>query len=197
MKTDFNSDEMSRRDIYRMLTAVVVPRPIAWVATTSTSGVDNLAPHSFFTVASVDPPIIQFTSVGVKDSLTNIEATKEFVVNMAPTSLIDSVNLTGAACPPEISEFDIADLAKEQSLTVTAPRVAESPVSLECVLHEIIPMGNCHLVFGKVTHAVVETSMLEGNHPVISKMGPLSRLGLDEWGTSLNVQELKRIRVLD
>lgn len=197
MKTDFYSGEMSRRDIYRMLTAVVVPRPIAWVSSTSASGVDNLAPHSFFTVASVDPPVVQFTSVGVKDSLTNIEATKEFVVNIAPTSLIESVNLTGAACSPEISEFDLADLTREQSVTVTAPRVAESPVSLECTLHDLIPMGNCHLVFGKVTHTVVETSVLEGSHPLMKKMAPLSRLGLDEWGTSLDIQEVKRIRTLD
>lgn len=180
-----------------MLTAVVVPRPIAWVSTTSGSGIDNLAPHSFFTVASVDPAVIQFTSVGAKDSLANIEATKEFVVNMAPASLIESVNLTGAACPPEVSEFDVADLTRESSRTVIAPRVAESPVSLECRLHDIIPIGNCHLVFGKVVHVVVETSMLEGSHPLIKKMEPLSRLGLNEWGTTFDVQELKRIRTLD
>src|SRR5699024_1620164 len=104
MKTDFHSGEMSRRDMYRMLTAVVVPRPVAWVSTTSASGVDNLAPHSFFTVASVDPPVVQFTSVGVKDSLRNIKSTEEFVVNMAPKNLIGAVNLTGASCPPEVSE---------------------------------------------------------------------------------------------
>lgn len=194
MKTNFHSDEMPRRDIYRMLTAVVVPRPIAWVSSTSANGIDNLAPHSFFTVASVDPPVVQFTSVGVKDSLINIEATKEFVVNIAPTSLINSVNLTGAACPPEVSEFDVADLTRESSVTITAPRVAESPVSLECVLYDLIPMGNCHLVFGRVTHVAVETSVLEGSHPLVKKMAPLSRLGLDEWGTSLGVQEIKRIR---
>jgi len=196
MKTDFHSGEMSRRDMYRMLTAVVVPRPVAWVSTTSASGVDNLAPHSFFTVASVDPPVVQFTSVGVKDSLRNIKSTEEFVVNMAPKNLIGAVNLTGASCPPEVSEFDVAGLTREASMTVATPRVAESPVSLECALHDLIPMGNCHLVFGKVMHTVVETSMLEGSHPLMNKMAPLSRLGLDEWGTSVDIQELKRIRTL-
>jgi flavin reductase (DIM6/NTAB) family NADH-FMN oxidoreductase RutF len=72
---------MTAGDFYRLLTAVVVPRPIAWVSNTSTEGVDNLAPHSFFTVASVSPPIVQFTSVGEKDSLRNIEATEQFVIN--------------------------------------------------------------------------------------------------------------------
>jgi|SRR5699024_1574850 len=197
MKKDFYTDEMSLGDVYRMLTAVVVPRPIAWISTSWANELDNLAPHSFFTVASVEPPIIQFTSVGVKDSLTNIQATQEFVVNLAPISLIDAVNLTGANCPPEVSEFDVAGLAREPSLTVNAPRVQESPVSLECVLHKIIPMGNCHLVFGKVKHIVVDACALEGSHPHIDELAPLSRLGLDEWGTSLEIQKLKRIRTID
>ncbi|KFF59417.1 flavin reductase, partial [Cryobacterium sp. MLB-32] len=83
MRTHFEPNRMPPRDFYRLLTSVVVPRPIAWVSSTSATGVHNLAPHSFFTVASVNPPIVQFTSVGEKDTLRNIQATKDFVVNFS------------------------------------------------------------------------------------------------------------------
>lgn len=197
MRTDFSPEEMSARDFYRLLTAVVVPRPIAWVSSRSAGGVDNLAPHSFFTVASVDPPIVQFTSVGEKDSLRNIRATGEFVVNLSPASLLEEVNATGTNFPPEVSEFDAAGLTREASLTVKPPRVTESPVALECKAHRILPMGDCTLVFGLVTHAVVSSEVLEGNHPKIDQLDPLSRLGLDEWGTLGGIREIKRIRKAD
>jgi len=80
----FDPDEMKSRDFYRILNSVVVPRPIAWVCSRSADGVDNLAPHSFYTVSCVKPPIVQFTSVGRKDSLNNVEATGEFTVNLTP-----------------------------------------------------------------------------------------------------------------
>lgn len=197
MRTDFSPGELSSRDFYQLLTAVIVPRPIAWVSSTSAEGVDNLAPHSFFTVASVNPPVIQFTSVGKKDSLRNILATREFIVNLAPGSLIDEVNATGTNFPPDVSEFDAAGLTREAGLTVQVPRVAESPVALECTLHSTLEMGDCVLVFGEVTHAVVATAVLQGTHPGITKLDPLSRLGLDEWGTLGPISELKRIRRAD
>ena len=84
---------------YPWLTATVVPRPIAWVSSRSADGIDNLAPHSFFTVASAEPPIVSFTSVGDKDTLRNVRATGEFVVALAPRSLADAVNRTATDFP--------------------------------------------------------------------------------------------------
>ncbi|WP_152602230.1 flavin reductase family protein [Cryobacterium roopkundense] len=188
---------MPPRDFYRLLTSVVVPRPIAWVSSTSPTGVHNLAPHSFFTVASVDPPILQFTSVGEKDTLRNIEATGNFVVNFSPVNLFEEINATGTDFAPEVSEFDQAGLTREPSLTVETPRVAESPVALECRLHRTIRMGDCTLVFGEVTHAAVSSEVLDGSHPRIELLNPLSRLGLDEWGTLGPIKEIKRIRASD
>ncbi|GAA3669831.1 flavin reductase family protein [Arthrobacter ginkgonis] len=194
MRKDFDPGQLTPRDFYRLLTAVVVPRPIAWVSSTSAEGVDNLAPHSFFTVASVNPPIVQFTSVGEKDSLRNIRATGEFVVNLAPAELMPEVNATGTNFPPDVSEFDAAGLTREAARSVGVPRVAESPVALECRLHTALPIGDCVVVFGKVTHAAVDLSVLEGSHPRIDLLEPLARLGLDEWATTGSVRELKRIR---
>ena len=197
MRTDFSPSATSARDFYRLLTAVVVPRPIAWVSSVSPEGIDNVAPHSFFTVASTNPPIVQFTSVGEKDSLRNITASGEFVVNLAPAALLEEVNATGTNFPPEISEFDAAGLTREPSLTVAAPRVKESPAVLECRLHSVLPIGDSTLVFGEVTHAAVSEEVLDGSHPRIDLLEPLARLGLDEWGTLGEIQDLGRIRLED
>ena len=197
MRIDFSPTDTSARDFYRLLTAVVVPRPIAWVSSVSPEGVDNLAPHSFFTVASTNPPIVQFTSVGEKDSLRNITGSREFVVNLAPAALLEEVNATGTNFPPDVSEFDAAGLTREPSLTVGAPRVKESLAVLECRLHSLLPMGDSILVFGEVTHAAVNDAVLDGSHPRIDLLEPLSRLGLDEWGTLSTISDLKRIRLRD
>lgn len=197
MRADFDPGEMSSRDFYRLLTAVVVPRPIAWVSSTSETGVDNLAPHSFYTVASVNPPIVQFTSVGEKDSLRNIQAQKEFVVNLTPAWLFEEVNATGTDFPAEISEFDAAGLTREPSATVGPPRVKESPVALECRLHRTLPMGDCALVFGEVTYAAVSAEVLDGSHPQMDLLEPLARLGRNEWGTTGPIREIRRIRAAD
>ncbi len=194
MRKDFSPAGLPSGEFYRLLTAVVVPRPIAWVSSTSSDGVDNLAPHSFFTVASVTPPIIQFTSVGRKDTLRNISERGEFVVNLAPAGFLAEVNATGTNFPPEVSEFDAASLTREAGLTVGVPRVAESPVALECRLHSTLAMGDCVLVFGEVTHAAVALDVLEGDHPRIDLLEPLARLGRDEWGHLGPVEELGRIR---
>lgn len=127
MRTEFNPAQMEPVAVYRLLTSTVVPRPIAWVSTVSADGVDNLAPHSFFTVSSAAPPIVQFTSVGRKDSLRNVEATGQFVVNLAPESLIDEVNKTATDFPAGVSEFDAVGVEREASTRVKAPRVAHSP----------------------------------------------------------------------
>ena len=133
MRTDLDPAEMSGRDFYKLLNSVVVPRPIAWVSSTSDDGVDNLAPHSFFTVSCVTPPIIQFTSVGRKDSQRNIEETREFVVNLTPESLFEEVNATATDFPNDEDEFAEVGVVRESSLRVGPPRVAGSPVALECV----------------------------------------------------------------
>ena len=195
MRRDVVPDPGARRAFYSFLTSVVVPRPIAWISSTSAKGVDNLAPHSFFTIASVDPPIVQFTSVGRKDSVRNIEATGEFVVAFTPERLFEQVNATGTGFAPDVSEFDMVGLTREPSATVRPPRVLESPVALECRLHSTLEMGNSTLVFGEVLHAVVSEDVLDGDHPAIDALRPLSRLGRNEWGTAGRIRDITRIPV--
>ena len=196
-RRDVIPDPSNSRSFYTFLTSVVVPRPIAWISSISAGGVDNLAPHSFFTIASVDPPIVQFTSVGRKDSVRNIEATGEFVVGFTPEHLFEAVNATGTDFPSDVSEFDAVGLTREPSATVAPPRVLQSPVALECRLHLIQDMGDCTLVFGEVLHAVVSEEVLDGALPSIDALRPLSRLGKNEWGTAGTIRSITRIPVGD
>ncbi|MER5718091.1 flavin reductase family protein [Streptomyces sp. NPDC002132] len=198
MRIDHDPEVLGSRAFYRLLTAVVVPRPIAWVSTLSADGVTaNLAPHSFFTVACTDPPIVQFTSVGRKDSLRNIEATGEFVVNLAPEPLFEQINASAVDFPAEEDEFDAVGIEREPSLRVAPPRVAASPVALECRLHSTLGIGNSTLVLGQVVHAVVDEDVLVDGHPDIRRLRPLARLGGDEWSTIGEVRELARIPYRD
>lgn len=193
-RTTFDPDEIGAGAFYKLLTASIVPRPIAWVSSTSEDGVDNLAPHSFFTVACVSPPIVQFTSVGRKDSLRNIEATGEFVVNVTPEPLFEQVNATGTNYPGDHSEFDALGIEREPSRLVGPPRVQDSPVALECKLHSTIHLGDSWLVLGRVVHAAVHDSVLaDDGLPDIGKLAPLSRLGRIEWGTRGEIREIERI----
>lgn len=198
MRVDLDPETMSRNDFYRVLTAVVVPRPIAWVSTVSPHRfVANLAPHSFFTVSCVSPPMVQFTSVGRKDSLNNVEATGEFVVNLAPEELFEQVNATATDFPAGVGEFDAVGIAREPSLRVKPPRVAASPVALECTLHSTVTLGDSTIVIGRVVHAAVSEAVIVDGHPEVRRLRPLARLGKDEWGTLGEVLEISRIRYSD
>lgn len=191
-RRDFDPAQL-RRAVYPLLNSVVVPRPIAWVSTRSASGVDNLAPHSFFTIAGIDPPVVQFTSVGTKDSLRNALATEEFVVCVCTEPLMELVNLTGTDYPAEASEFDAVGLTREPSLLVAPYRVAESPVALECRLIGTKEFGECTVVFGQVVHIAVDESVLRDDRPAIDLLQPVARLGANEWSTIGEVTSRRRI----
>ncbi|MGW1029582.1 flavin reductase family protein [Streptomyces sp. NPDC002577] len=194
MRVDFDPETMSPHRFYRLLTSVVVPRPIAWVSTISKDhSVPNLAPHSFFTVACTQPPIVQFTSVGRKDSLRNVEDTGEFVVNFCSEPLFEQVNATGTDFPAHLGEFEAVGIDQEPSLRVKPPRVAASPVALECRLHSTLCLGDSTVVFGRVVHAVVSEDVVVDGHPDIELLRPLSRLGRDEWGTMGQIKEIARV----
>jgi flavin reductase (DIM6/NTAB) family NADH-FMN oxidoreductase RutF len=144
-------------------------------------------------VSSVDPPIVQFTSVGRKDSLINVERTGEFVVCLTPEPLFEHVNATATDFPADVSEFDAVGIEREASLRVAPPRVARSPVALECKLHTTLNFGLGTVVMGRVVHAVVDEDALEHGRPAIERLAPLSRLGGNEWGTRGEIRDITRI----
>lgn len=181
-------------EAYRLLTALVVPRPIAWISTVSADGVGNLAPHSFFSVACAKPPIVSWTSVGHKDTLANVLATKEFVVNLATLPQLDLVNASSAAFASEDDEAGRLGIEMEPSDSVRPPRVAGSPASLECELHSTIDLGDSVLVLGTVVAITADDYVLVDGHPEMARLQPVSRLGKDEWGMPPAVHAAPRPR---
>ena len=144
---NFNLSELGIQEKYRLLSGGVTPRPIAWISTRSKSGVDNIAPYSFFTVASCNPPVLLYTQVtqrsGIdKDTLQNLKETGECVINIVNTHLLEKMNLTSASIDIDESEFDLAGLEHSTSNVVNPLSVKESPVRYECTLREIINLGD-------------------------------------------------------
>ena len=174
-------------DAYRLLTALVVPRPIAWVSTLSGDGVGNLAPHSFFTVACARPPTVQFTSVGAKDTLRNVLATGEFVVSLASLPMLDMVNASSARFEAGVDEAEALGVTMEPSDRFSPHRVADSPASLECTLHSTVELGD-------VVAITVRSEVLEDGHPAMRHLNPLSRLGRNECGLPPEVVAVDRPR---
>jgi flavin reductase (DIM6/NTAB) family NADH-FMN oxidoreductase RutF len=195
-RLELDPDEVGPDTTYSWLTQVVVPRPIAWVSTTSADGVDNVAPHSFFTVSSQDPPVVQFTSVGRKDSLRNIEETGEFVVNVVTEPLALVANETATDYPRELDEFAEVGIEREPSAVVRPPRVAGSPVSLECRLVGLQPFGTGRrastVVFGRVLRIAVSESVLTDGRVDVRLLRPVARLGGPRWAALGEVLTIHR-----
>ncbi|MDQ6641422.1 MAG: flavin reductase family protein [Actinomycetota bacterium] len=183
---------------YALLNSLVVPRPIAWVSTLDSEGRGNLAPHSFFSVASADPPTVMFTSVGRKDTVRNVAATGEFVVNIASAPMLHAINDSSAPFDPDVDEARRLHINMEPSVTVAPPRVADSPASIECRLHRMVEVGRSSVVvMGEVALVTVRDEVLQGNHPAMEHLQPLSRLGRNEWGLPPEVIRLDRPRSAD
>lgn len=173
--------EQSHATNYKLVTNLVVPRPIAWVTSQSPDGVINLAPFSFFNAVGANPVYLIF-SVGtndageLKDTARNIQANGEFVVNMVTEDLFDAMNVSAADFPPEMSELAIAGLHIEPSIHIRVPRVAEAQVSMECKLHDIQDLGGNTLIFGEVVMFHVADHLV-GERFHINGFTPIGRLG--------------------
>ena len=160
-------ESVSKAELYMLLLRIVRPRPIAWVSTVSSGGVLNLAPFSFFTAVTSKPPTICFSPARLpdgskKDSLVNVEATGEFVVNVVPEELVEKMNDTAIDFPAEVDEFESAGLTPVPGDLVSPPRVKESPVNMECKLLQVVPVGeDGALVIGEIVRFHVSEDVLK------------------------------------
>lgn len=178
---------------YSPFKALVVPRPIGWITSISAEGRVNLAPFSFFNGVSADPPMVMFScnglhaDGGVKDSVANVEATGEFVVNLASWDLRDQMNQTSAMVPRETNEMELAGLAAAPSRLVRPPRVAASPAHLECRLLQIVRLPDGargapnFTVFGRVVAIHVDDRFIRDGLVDTAAMRPIARLGYHDY----------------
>ncbi len=201
----FHSHDFAKlavRDVYRILVASIVPRPIAFVTTVDENGVTNLAPFSFFNGVSSNPPYLVFSIARMpdgtkKDTLRNIEKVGEFVVNTAEEGFVDQVNATSATLPYGESEIEKVGLNIIPSIWVTPPRVAESAIQMECRLDQIVEIGGAEaggaaLVIGKILGIHVADRVMENGQIDYAKLKPVARLGSDQWLRGGEIFRLRR-----
>lgn len=180
-------DESNWKTVYKLMIGAIVPRPIGWVSTVDLSGKPNLAPFSFFNAVCSNPahvlfcPTVRSTDLGQKDTLHNVRATGEFVVNIVTEDLAEAMNKTATEFPREINEFEVAGLTPVASDTVSPPRVGESPVNFECKVTQIIeigdPPGGGNIVIGKVLKIHVADDVVFGGDKIDPlKLKPIGRM---------------------
>lgn len=184
---EIKTDTLEWRDAYKLLQGSVLPRPIAFVSSQDANGNANLAPFSFFTVISANPMMICFSpmrrgSDGTKkDTLKNIEGTKEFVINIVSEDFVLQMNDCATEFASDVDEFEASGLTKAASVAVKPSRVKESKVHLECVLDQVLHFGGEEagagsLVIGKVVHFHVEDDLYENGRINSEKLNPVGRL---------------------
>ncbi|HEY1679771.1 MAG TPA: flavin reductase family protein [Candidatus Sulfotelmatobacter sp.] len=204
--------ELPPRDLYNILLSSVAPRPIAWVSTINSEGQPNLAPFSFFNCVCVDPPLLAFApgfrpsrnagsegaavSTEAKDTLRNVRATGEFVVNVVTYDLIEAMNLTSGEYDPAINEFELAKVTPLPSKVVRPARVGESPVSFECKLRHILDFSNAaqgtSLVVGEVVALHVSDACLSSGRIDRDSLDLVGRMGGIQYSRTTNRIELAR-----
>lgn len=163
MTMEFRTSELSTRECYRLLTGVIVPRPVAWVTTLSPTGDINLAPFSAFTLVSPQPPMVGFTVGPKKDTAANVKARGEFVVNIADMSQLDALHGSSYEFPPEVSEVSELGLDTIPSVEIATPRIAQAPVQMECRLHKIHLHGDfgTHFVVGEIVMFHIQDALIQ------------------------------------
>jgi flavin reductase (DIM6/NTAB) family NADH-FMN oxidoreductase RutF len=184
--------DWDKREFYLLMTALVVPRPIGWMSTVSASGVRNLAPYSYFNLMGSDPFYVAFGSTGVKDTLTNVRETKQFVANIATMHLLEKMNFTSGDFPREEDEFGWAGLTPVPSEKVLPPRVGEAKAHLECEMAQVVDDGNTHIVLGRIVHAHVDPSVWKDGRVDARLLDPICRLSGSSYGSLGDIWRVDR-----
>lgn len=178
--------------------AIVAPRPIGWVSTLSAAGVANLAPYSYFNAVAQDPHYIVLGSGGRKDTLRNIQDTDEFALSLATFDLREQMNASSANVAHGVDEFSLAGLGKAACRFIAAPRVAESPVCLECRLFKVIDLPDDggsvadYLIIGRVIGIHIDDRFIADGRVDTAAMQPIARLGYSEYATVTEAWRMRR-----
>ena len=198
----FDPRELEQTAIYKLLTGIVIPRPIGWISTISEDGINNLAPFSYFNAVGDDPPHVMFSTVhsnnSNKDTLNNVLATKQFVVNMVTEDLVEQMNLTSQPIAANESEFELAGLTPIASSLVKPPRVKECKITMECeMVHhyklENSKTGGATIVIGKIVLFHIDESVLLENYKInIETYKPVARLAGSNYSKIGEIFSIKR-----
>lgn len=179
--------------------AIVAPRPIGWISTLDAEGRANLAPYSFFNAVSDNPHVVMFSSTGWKDSAANVEATGEFVCNLATWDLREQMNATSTPAEHGVSEFELAGLTPAECRIVKAPRVAETPIAMECKHLSTTRLKTIEgeevdrwVVMGQVVGIHIDDAFIHDGMIDVTELKPLARLGYKDYSVVESVFQMVR-----
>lgn len=198
----FDPNELEHTAVYKLLTGSIIPRPIGWISSVSENGINNLAPFSYFNAVGDDPPHIMFSAGkgnnANKDTLNNILANKQFVVNMVTEELTEQMNMTAQGVPSDIDEFELAGLTPIPSLKIKPMRVKESPITFECELvHHYFLEGHKNgaacVVIGRIVMMHFDDKVLSDNYKInLENYRPVSRLAGSGYSKIGEIFSVKR-----
>jgi len=198
----FDPNELEHTSVYKLLTGTVIPRPIGWISSISENGINNLAPFSYFNAVGDDPPHIMFSTGrgnnSNKDTLNNVLATKQFVVNMVTEELAEQMNITAQSVPSEIDEFELAGVTPIASHKIKPMRVKESPITFECELvhHYFLEdhkHGGACVVIGRIVMMHFDDNVLLDNYKInLETYRPISRLAGSHYSKLGELFSVKR-----
>lgn len=198
----FNPNELDYSAVYKLLTGSVIPRPIGWISSISEAGINNLAPFSYFNAVGEDPPHVMFSTVRGnntnKDTLNNVLATKQFVVNMVTEELAERMNATSQSVPADVDEFELTGLTPIPSLKIKPMRVKESPITFECELvhHYFLEdhkNGGACIMIGRIVMMHFDEKVLLDNYKInLETYKPISRLAGSNYAKLGELFSIKR-----
>lgn len=194
---------ISYKSVYKIMTGSILPRPIGWISSIDSSGRPNLAPFSFFNAVCSNPPTVLFCSSirgsdgKTKDTLNNVRATNEFVVNIVTEELLQAMNASSIEAPPDFDEFNYAGLTLAPSVMIKPPRVKESPIHYECRVKQIIDIsdqpGGASIVIGSILHIHVDDGVMFGEDKIdLAALKPIGRLMGSGYCRVTDIIEIER-----
>ncbi len=183
---EINPKELALKEVYKLMSASILPRPIAFVSTISKDGIPNLAPFSFYSGITSNPPTIGFAPArnadgSKKDTLNNIEATGAFAVHVVDEDILKPMAATAAGFPPEVDEFKEAGLTPASCTVIPVPRIKEAKICLECKLLQVVPVGgnaagSGFWVIGEIVHFHIDDSVWNDGYIDVQKLQPVGRM---------------------
>ncbi len=191
---------MGTRELYKLLAGSIVPRPIAFVSTVNKNDIPNAAPFCFFMGVTPNPPTIALSIIrrgeggDKKDTIHNIESTRDFVINIVDEALASAMNMASGSYPSDMSEFDVTGLTPVPSEYIKSPRIAESPIQMECKLRTIVELGDvpASIVIGEIVCVHIRDSVLTDGQIDFKKLKPVGRLGETIYARMADLFEMNR-----
>jgi len=198
----FHTEKTDPSVLYKLLTGTIIPRPIGWISTVDSKGINNLAPFSYFNMVSHNPPCVMFstgrTNNTNKDTLNNVLQNGQFVVNLVTLDVVEQMNATAESVPSDVDEFKLTNLTPIDSVSILPKRVKESPIHMECeMIHHYfidnIDGGGACIVIGKIKMIHIEDSILmENNRINLDVYKPIARLAGSNYSTLGELFSIKR-----